>query len=138
MNMKTAFRLIHDSESTFTGIAEPSDIWPLRDDDGQQQGKKTCHLACILLNMESDLRGLIDANGGNQSFYYAQFCKMHVGNDDAAPPMIINFKLPLLGPHNGESRLEPLNRCWNLLKYFRYCRQGKAPWLKAEVDGRRC
>jgi hypothetical protein len=29
--------------------------------------------------------------------------------------------MPVLGPYKTETRLESINRCWNLLKNFRYC-----------------
>lgn len=35
---------------------------------------------------------------------------------------------PLLGPHNGEHRLEAINRCWHILQYLRHNMNTKGAW----------
>ena len=49
-------------------------------------------------------------------------------------PIVDQVCPPTLGPYQSENRLECVNRCRNLLKYFRYCHQAKGLWASRLSD----
>ncbi|RFU33505.1 hypothetical protein B7463_g2771, partial [Scytalidium lignicola] len=142
MNKKTAFRLLADDEAMFTGT-NAEEQWPINADDAPHvvKNKKNRHLACILLQLETDLTLMKtfsqSDNENKQASILSEFKQVI---SDKIPEMrfalrnaIPDSKLyqihhPSLGPHENEHRIESINRCWNILKYLRSCRQAKNIW----------
>ena len=141
LNKMTAFRLLYDNESVFTDVDYQRE-WKILEDDSTSQvrDKKARHLAAILLQMEKDF-GLMQEisqkdNRKLQSFHIGAIRRELPGGENFP---LVDYKrlegersnetllpvvaMPVLGPYATETRLESINRCWNLLKYFRYCHQ---------------
>lgn len=143
MNKKTAFRLIADSEATFRNVAY-DEKWPLTADDNdvERQQKKGRHLACILIDLETDLQVMQDSdqeeNSQRQKESAERYNEANRDRAEEIPPIkyppqgckpeLFEVSPPFLGPYEGESRMERLNRVWSLLKYFRSCRASKGQW----------
>jgi hypothetical protein len=147
MSKKRAFKLIADAEGLFKDVEDPLDKWPIHKTDtkAQIQNKRSRYLACFLIRMEEDLRQMEvmqpRENQVKQDTWYREFCEIFPGaviakvgfstshlKDNSTPlssPSIPVVRAPILGPYAQENRLEPINRCWNILKYFRYCCQSK-------------
>jgi hypothetical protein len=148
MNKRSALQLIHDRESDYVNVAM-HEVWPIskEDDEATLKHKKSRWLAVILLLLEGDLKRLRYMEGFK---YFAQeqiraidtYREQNPERTDqfpdvkyAAPGTIPNPERmevtpPVLGPYKGEDRLESINRCWHLLKYFRACRAAKGQWSK--------
>jgi len=104
--------------------------------------KKSRHLCCILLGLEANFR-LLQANSAKennekQKIYTEVF---QVKNAKQKKPPVITYgvvkkglpsltSFPELGPRHNESRLESINRCWALLKYFKWCQSTSGIWEK--------
>jgi hypothetical protein len=143
MNKKAAILLIYDGEEEFKNV-DPTKEWPLLETDTQgetltedeRRNRKTRHLACILLQLESDILKVgtmtREENEGRQQFLSPKFTTRFpgvvvpklgypphdLGEGEKAPEL----HLPTMS-FEKEHRMESINRCWNLLKYFRYARQ---------------
>jgi len=148
LSKNKAFTLLYDAESIFTDVRNPWKQWPPDDRDSRQQiqNKRARYLACILIRMEKDLRHMmaIDASQ-NQPLqrqcvvgFRARFPNVAIppvafaaSTADRALPIV---RSPTLGPYADEHRLEVLNRCWNLLRYYRYCRQSPDEVWKARFS----
>jgi hypothetical protein len=130
MSKKRAFKLIADAEGLFKDVEDPINRWPIRR-----------YLACFLIRMEEDLRQMAvmqtRENQAKQDTWYREFCEIFPGaviakvgfsashlEDNSTPlssPSIPVVRAPIVGPYAQENRLEPINRCWNILKYFLNC-----------------
>ena len=147
MNKKTAFRLIEDDETLFQNGPDFAKLWPLQvgDTEDDKRNKKARHLACILMTLEGNLgiklKGNPPAtNSQLQKKYAALFTKeaptavlpkvlfTKSGQEVSAGPAALEVVPPVLGPYQQETRMESINRCWNLLRYFRYCRTAGKLW----------
>jgi len=142
MNKKGAFVLLRDEENAYKGV-NPKTAWPLLKDDSKDQirNKKSRHLACILMQLENDLnlmkRSLQDFNRTQQSTFRTRVMerlKCELPKVDFNPGAVEedacqNTNLPEVSSptllFKGESRLESINRCWNLIKGFKYVSQAK-------------
>lgn len=144
MNKKTAFRLLYDNESLYQNVRFRQK-WPINfisPEDDSNKHLPHRWLACILLNLERNLQKmkimsremntkqqkesveLYNACQNNQIISSIDF--QDPTSDPAAAAGVLQN--PELGAYAGESRLERLNRCWNLLKYFRACRSNHKWW----------
>ena len=148
MNRKNAFRLISDDEAKYKEIDHPERKWPINEgnNDTIKQQKKSRHLACILLNFENDLKVLqstdqdwhmdmqrrsLDAYNKKTEGHEVDVLDLDFSAPNTSPkPGRVAVSPPVLGPYRGESRLEPINRCWLLLKYFRNCRAISGAWTQ--------
>jgi hypothetical protein len=148
MNRKSAFRLISDDEAQYKEVDKPEEKWPISEDDDDQlkQHKKSRHLACILVHFENDLKTL----KSKDQDWHMEFQRLALGeyneqteghevdvldldfsaSGTSPKPGRVAVSPPELGPYRGESRLEPINRCWLLLKYFRNCRAISGAWTQ--------
>ena len=141
-----AFRQLNDNEDLKN--ADYLKEWPIYEGGSKEQlrAKKGRHLGCILLQIEKDFATIkIDTQQNNRLTQGTYVITIRNKFPNAEPLSAIDFpkkigepsgvtredlivKSSILGPYEIESRIEPLNRCWNVLKYFRYCRQ-EGPWL---------
>ena len=147
MNKTTAFRQINDIENLLRDTNYLQQ-WPLKESDSEEQKiiKKGRHLACILLEMEKDFgRMETDTQENNRQTQRAYILAMRNRFPAAGSLAEVDFlgepsgvirevKLPMLGPYKTESRIEPFNRCWSVLRYFRYCRQAGL-WSRFTLAG---
>ena len=139
MNKKAAMRMLYDDETEFKGV-NPRKKWPLEGKDTEKniQNMKNRHLACILHQLEADILALEtakDKNKNQQKKVSSAFQKYFQG--DALPNVSYAPKDPqdnaptVYSPtlaFKEESRMESINRCWNILRYLRYCRQATGMW----------
>lgn len=137
MSRKGAFTLLHDSESMFDGVKDPIKKWAITPEDTKAQvtHKRSRYLAFILLRLEGYFRYMARVSGAdNEKMQLSTALKFRGNNPQIfvpvvtflpspANPAVPMVRFPTLGPYLGEKRLEALNRCWLLLRYFRYCRQ---------------
>jgi hypothetical protein len=135
MNKKAAMRFIYNGEDEFKNV-DPTKEWPLeeRDTEDERRIKKARYLACILLRLERGILaiGTINRtkNVGRQQVMSARFTQYFPGEEVPKlgyPPQdprdkTPDIRLPRLS-FEKEHRMESINRCWNILKYFRYTRQ---------------
>lgn len=127
--------LARDGDYSYRGVKYTSK-WPLNlfDSYRVRMRKKSRYLACILVALEADLNSLgtrpKNENEEQQQKYLDDF-SYTFSKDMGSDLPIIDFRPvsetdrfpyvypPVLGPYNGEHRLEAINRCWHLLQYLR-------------------
>lgn len=139
-----AFELIKQAEKKIYEIDDPDVEWPIEDAE-DLASMRAHHIAWILMVLEVDIQQLYQRspidNVESQNFYKNEFDETY-GKDLVLPDISSRFLgqstsaktpasstpiivLPQLGPLEIENRLEAINRCWCLLKYFRYNKQAK-------------
>ncbi|MCJ1402077.1 hypothetical protein MMC11_005296 [Xylographa trunciseda] len=140
LSKNKSFKLLHDAAYLFQDIVDPAKTWAITDDTPKDQitQMKSRHLACYLLAMKRDIGRMATFTWQNNTTVQAACAKMFIGvfPDIVLPPLTFpntppslvrsgsaTVVLPRLGPYAQEDALESLNRCWNILRYFRYCRQ---------------
>lgn len=117
-------RLISSSETTLFNY-DPTPFWaryknlPDTDYNGLATDKEIIkHIAWVLLHMENDFNlYALDSEANNKALseQYRPFMAEKTGK--SVPDSVARCPVPVLGPFNGEGRLESLNRCWNLLRW---------------------
>ncbi|XHG09858.1 hypothetical protein AWENTII_012895 [Aspergillus wentii] len=128
---KTAFRLIHESENDYLDV-DADQKWPV--EENSPTSVRSRHLACLLLDLETDLKKYRfepeENSEKNKNFFKNFKC------DDLELPSEVDPKAPPpdLGPHPREHRLEAINRCFCLLKYMKGTCQLKS-WNTRFVHG---
>jgi hypothetical protein len=149
MNKKTAMLLIYDGEEEFKDVDSMAE-WPLEEagTEDEKRNMKARHLACILLRLESNIleMGTMDRkkNEERQQSVSSTFTKDFPGvvvprlgyppQDPQEKENAPEIRPPTLA-FMKEHRMESINRCWNLLKYFRYTRQAASWESKFSQDG---
>ena len=140
LSRNASFRLLHDAEMKYTDV-DPDEKWPFleTEENNLLVQKKSRHLCCILLDLEMDLKSLPSSSNNTiiQRSYTVSF-RNHNGHQKQPPDIdyevkegslsLVNF--PELGPRHNESRLESINRCWLLLRYFKWCQSTSGVWEK--------
>ena len=151
MNKKTAMLLLYDGEDEFRDV-DPKGEWPLKDagTEEEKRNMKACHLACILLRLERDIyeMGTMEKkkNEELQKSVSSKFAKEFPGmvvprlgyppQDQKEKENAPEIRMPILA-FKKEHRIESINRCWNLLRYFRYTRQAASSDSKFSQDSLR-
>lgn len=143
MRKSIAFRFLGDDYNAFCNVADPAAQWRIleTDNDEHRQNKKARQLAAILVNLKQDIETMDSTSaGGNfslQDKYSKVFHELYPQKDYPLPEIryqadenidTSNVELinkPTLGPLKDETNLEPFNRCWQLMKYFRAIIQAK-------------
>ncbi|OBT86897.1 hypothetical protein VE02_03857 [Pseudogymnoascus sp. 03VT05] len=131
------FHLLYDAEHMFTNV-DFETKWEIAKDDSpkEKSNKKDCQVASILIQLESDIHTLGTLREKEHILLQQHYADEYELSFPGAELPQIKFvpgedgdisrcvQLPTLGPLEMEERLEAINRCWLILKYVRYCRQG--------------
>jgi hypothetical protein len=118
--------LLADSVEPHTNVQRPEEKWPVDTTDKNMAHKRACRIATILANLKHSPEQMYtltaDLNQNFQDTSIKTLCESHpqikIDNIKHSPPPL-HAKL---GPLRLESAVEPLNRCYVLLKYV--CRLG--------------
>jgi hypothetical protein len=106
--------------------------WPLGTTNNNflKRNKKARHIASHLLAMEEDIqvyKSMSDSENEKRNLVYLSRLSNQYPNL-ALPTEPLPSPAPILGPYANEDRLEPVNRCWNTLQYFRFVQQAAGMW----------
>lgn len=122
--VKHVLSLLHRDLGAYQNVDNLGARYPLDSEGGKHQ-----QVACILSNMVNDFEAIAilgqEENQTRQAEALSALQAVQPKLNKLPTVDVHSMTAPSLGPLQGESRLEAHNRCWMLLKYFKYCQAMK-------------